>query len=57
MNRCGVLFCEGGQKPLERSSCTFSSGYGVCKALSTDSNTGTYELVRHGIKCEEGKVS
>ncbi|XP_015861616.2 disintegrin and metalloproteinase domain-containing protein 8 isoform X1 [Peromyscus maniculatus bairdii] len=56
MNRCGVLFCEGGQKPLERSSCTFSSGYGVCKALSTDSNTGTYELVRHGIKCEEGKV-
>ncbi|XP_036061099.1 disintegrin and metalloproteinase domain-containing protein 8 isoform X2 [Onychomys torridus] len=56
MNRCGVLYCEGGQKPHERSSCTFPSQYGVCNALSTDSNTGTYELVRQGTKCEEGKV-
>ncbi|XP_031244569.1 disintegrin and metalloproteinase domain-containing protein 8 [Mastomys coucha] len=56
INRCGVLLCEGGQKPLERSSCTFSSNYGICHALKTDSNTDTYELVLQGTKCEEGKV-
>lgn len=56
INRCGVLFCEGGQKPLERSSCTFSSHHGLCQALQTDSNTNTYELVLQGTKCEEGKV-
>ncbi|CAO2583750.1 Disintegrin and metalloproteinase domain-containing protein 8 [Lemmus lemmus] len=56
MNRCGVLYCEGGQKPLERASCTFSSHYGICHALHTDSNTDTYELVLQGTKCEEGKV-
>ncbi|XP_051049244.1 disintegrin and metalloproteinase domain-containing protein 8 isoform X3 [Phodopus roborovskii] len=56
MNRCGVLYCEGGQKPLERTSCTFSSRYGACQALSTDSNTGAYELVLQGTKCEEGKI-
>lgn len=56
INRCGVLFCEGGRKPLERSSCTFSSHHGLCQALQTDSNTNTYELVLQGTKCEEGKV-
>ncbi|ERE77988.1 disintegrin and metalloproteinase domain-containing protein 8 [Cricetulus griseus] len=56
MNRCGILYCEGGQKPLERSSCTFSSYYGVCQALNTDSNNGAYEMVLQGTKCEEGKV-
>ncbi|XP_021083713.1 disintegrin and metalloproteinase domain-containing protein 8 isoform X2 [Mesocricetus auratus] len=56
MNQCGVLYCEGGQKPLERSSCTFTSRGGVCRALNTDSNYGTYELVPQGTKCEEGKV-
>lgn len=56
INRCGVLFCEGGQKPLERSSCTFSSHHGLCQALQTDSNTNTYEFVLQGTKCEEGKV-
>lgn len=57
INRCGVLYCEGGQKPPERSSCTFSSNYEICHALHTDSNTETYELVLQGTKCEEGKVS
>lgn len=52
-----MLLCEGGQKPLERSSCTFSSNYGICHALKTDSNKDTYELVLQGTKCEEGKVS
>lgn len=56
INRCGVLYCEGGQKPLERSSCTFSSQYGTCHALQTESNTGIYEPVLPGTKCEEGKV-
>ncbi|XP_057635192.1 disintegrin and metalloproteinase domain-containing protein 8 isoform X1 [Chionomys nivalis] len=56
MNRCGVLYCEGGQKPLERSSCSFSTHHGICHALSTDSNPDTYELVLQGTKCEEGKV-
>ncbi|KAL1788337.1 disintegrin and metalloproteinase domain-containing protein 8 isoform X2 [Sigmodon hispidus] len=57
MNRCGTLYCEGGQKPRERASCTFSSRYGVCNALSTGaSTTDSYELVAQGTKCEEGKV-
>ncbi|KAH0507849.1 Disintegrin and metalloproteinase domain-containing protein 8 [Microtus ochrogaster] len=56
MNRCGVLYCEGGQKPLERSSCSFSTHHGICHALGTDSNPDTYELVLQGTKCEEGKV-
>ncbi|XP_076768846.1 disintegrin and metalloproteinase domain-containing protein 8 isoform X2 [Arvicanthis niloticus] len=56
INRCGVLYCEGGQKPPERSFCTLSSNHGICHALHTDSNTDTYELVLQGTKCEEGKV-
>lgn len=57
VNRCGVLYCEGGQKPPERYSCTFSSNHGICHALHTDSNTqDTYELVLQGTKCEDGKV-
>uniref|UniRef100_A0A8C5LC08 A disintegrin and metallopeptidase domain 8 n=1 Tax=Jaculus jaculus TaxID=51337 RepID=A0A8C5LC08_JACJA len=56
VNRCGVLYCAGGQKPPERGSCTFSSHMGVCHALLTDSNTDIYEPVLQGTKCEEGKV-
>nr|BAE33430.1 unnamed protein product [Mus musculus] len=56
INRCGALYCEGGQKPLERSFCTFSSNHGVCHALGTGSNIDTFELVLQGTKCEEGKV-
>uniref|UniRef100_A0A250YN66 Disintegrin and metalloproteinase domain-containing protein 8 n=1 Tax=Castor canadensis TaxID=51338 RepID=A0A250YN66_CASCN len=55
-NRCGVLYCTGGQKPLERGSCTFPSYQGTCQALLMDSSTETYEQVLEGTKCEEGKV-
>ncbi|XP_021108869.1 disintegrin and metalloproteinase domain-containing protein 8 isoform X2 [Heterocephalus glaber] len=55
-NRCGVLYCEGGQKPRERSSCNFNSHQGRCQALRVDTNTATYELVLEGTKCDEGKV-
>ncbi|XP_010618460.1 disintegrin and metalloproteinase domain-containing protein 8 [Fukomys damarensis] len=55
-NRCGVLYCTGGQKPRERSSCTFNSHRGLCQALQVDSNIAAYELVLEGTKCDEGKV-
>ncbi|XP_023564841.1 disintegrin and metalloproteinase domain-containing protein 8 [Octodon degus] len=56
MNRCGILYCEGGQKPMERSSCTFTSSRGACQALSVDSNSAAYESVAEGAKCGEEKV-
>ncbi|XP_012590271.1 PREDICTED: disintegrin and metalloproteinase domain-containing protein 8 [Condylura cristata] len=52
--RCGVLFCEGGQKPPERSSCTLTSGLAICQALGLDG--AAYEPVPEGTKCGEDKV-
>ncbi|KAM6182247.1 disintegrin and metalloproteinase domain-containing protein 8 [Erethizon dorsatum] len=56
MDRCGILYCEGGQKPRERYACTFNSYRGLCQALNLDGNTAAYELVLEGTKCDEGKV-
>ncbi|XP_012999031.1 disintegrin and metalloproteinase domain-containing protein 8 [Cavia porcellus] len=56
INRCGVLYCEGGQEPRGRFFCTLTSNWGHCRALNLDSNTAAYELVLEGTKCDDGKV-
>ncbi|XP_008588741.1 PREDICTED: disintegrin and metalloproteinase domain-containing protein 8 [Galeopterus variegatus] len=55
VNRCGVLYCEGGQKPPERSSCILTSHSAVCQALGMGADA-TYELVPEGTKCGKEKV-
>nr|XP_036867222.1 disintegrin and metalloproteinase domain-containing protein 8 isoform X1 [Manis javanica] len=52
---CGVLFCEGGWKPPERTSCTRSSHLASCQALGRVRST-QYEPVPEGTKCGEEKV-
>lgn len=54
--QCGILFCEGGQKPLERGSCTITPSSGVCQALELDGGSG-YEQVLEGTKCGDERVS
>ncbi|XP_037660862.1 disintegrin and metalloproteinase domain-containing protein 8 isoform X2 [Choloepus didactylus] len=54
-NKCGVLYCEGGQKPLERRSCSFSLPQAHCSALLTETSTA-YEAVPDGTRCGEQKV-
>lgn len=56
VNKCGILYCEGGQKPPERSSCSFASPAGTCQALVLEGGAG-YEPVPEGTKCGEEKVS
>lgn len=53
-NKCGTLLCENGEKPPERSSCTFTSR--ACQALALDGGSG-YEPVLEGTKCGEERVS
>lgn len=53
--KCGVLFCEGGRKPLERTSCTLTIRMGVCQALSLDDGTA-FEPVPEGTKCGHEQV-
>ncbi|XP_053440438.1 disintegrin and metalloproteinase domain-containing protein 8 isoform X2 [Nycticebus coucang] len=53
--KCGVLLCEGGRQPLERSTCTFNPSSVVCQALATD-NGVAYEMVPEGTKCGQEKV-
>lgn len=53
--QCGTLFCEGGQKPPERSSCTITT-YSACQALGLDDGSG-YEQVLEGTKCGDERVS
>ncbi|XP_057590735.1 disintegrin and metalloproteinase domain-containing protein 8 isoform X2 [Hippopotamus amphibius kiboko] len=55
VNKCGTLFCEGGQKPLERSSCTLTASSGGCQALVQDGGAA-YEPVPEGTKCGEEQV-
>ncbi|KAB0401511.1 hypothetical protein E2I00_002200, partial [Balaenoptera physalus] len=55
VNRCGTLFCEWGQKPPERSSCTLTSSSGDCQALVQDSSSA-YEPVPEGTKCGKEQV-
>lgn len=54
VNRCGTLFCEGGQPP-ERSSCTLTTSSGACQALVQDSSSA-YEPVPEGTKCGKEQV-
>ncbi|XP_036121531.1 disintegrin and metalloproteinase domain-containing protein 8 isoform X3 [Molossus molossus] len=54
--QCGILFCEGGQKPSERGSCTISPYRSVdCQALQLDGGSG-YERVLEGTKCGDERV-
>ncbi|XP_075390634.1 disintegrin and metalloproteinase domain-containing protein 8 isoform X3 [Tenrec ecaudatus] len=54
-DRCGVLFCRGGQKPKVRTSCILSASSGPCQALLTEDHKA-YEMVPVGTKCDQGKV-
>ncbi|XP_066211436.1 disintegrin and metalloproteinase domain-containing protein 8 isoform X2 [Saccopteryx leptura] len=54
-DKCGVLFCEGGQKPPERKSCTITSHSASCQALLLDGGSG-YEQVLEGTKCGDERV-
>lgn len=56
VNKCGVLYCEGGQKPPEQSSCTLTSSSAACQALVLEEGVG-YEPVPEGTKCGEERVS
>uniref|UniRef100_A0A8C9DC62 ADAM metallopeptidase domain 8 n=1 Tax=Panthera leo TaxID=9689 RepID=A0A8C9DC62_PANLE len=55
VNKCGVLYCEGGQKPPEQSSCTLTSSSAACQALVLEEGVG-YEPVPEGTKCGEERV-
>ncbi|XP_066879799.1 disintegrin and metalloproteinase domain-containing protein 8 isoform X2 [Kogia breviceps] len=55
VNKCGPLFCEGGLKPPERSSCTLTSSAGDCQALVQDSSSA-YEPVPEGTKCGREQI-
>nr|XP_008523831.1 PREDICTED: disintegrin and metalloproteinase domain-containing protein 8 isoform X2 [Equus przewalskii] len=55
VNKCGALYCQGGQKPPERTSCTFVYHSSTCQALGLDGGMG-YEQVPEGTQCGEGKV-
>ncbi|XP_023585836.1 disintegrin and metalloproteinase domain-containing protein 8 [Trichechus manatus latirostris] len=52
---CGILYCQGAQKPLQRSYCTITLSFGHCQALVTEDG-GAYETVPVGTRCGEGKV-
>ncbi|XP_025774058.1 disintegrin and metalloproteinase domain-containing protein 8 [Puma concolor] len=55
VNRCGVLYCEGGQKPPEQSSCTLTSSSAACQALVLEEGVG-YEPVPEGTRCGEERI-
>ncbi|XP_049501888.1 disintegrin and metalloproteinase domain-containing protein 8 isoform X2 [Panthera uncia] len=55
VNKCGVLYCEGGQKPPEQSSCTLTSSSAACQALVLEEGVG-YEPVPEGTKCGEERI-
>ncbi|XP_034842425.1 disintegrin and metalloproteinase domain-containing protein 8 isoform X2 [Mirounga leonina] len=55
VNNCGILYCEGGQKALERTYCTLTSHAGTCKALALEGGAG-YEPVPEGTKCGEQRI-
>nr|XP_025866515.1 disintegrin and metalloproteinase domain-containing protein 8 [Vulpes vulpes] len=55
VNKCGVLYCEGGQKPLERSACSLSFPTGTCQALVLEGGA-QYELVPEGTQCGEDRI-
>ncbi|OWK07739.1 hypothetical protein Celaphus_00008669 [Cervus elaphus hippelaphus] len=55
VNRCGTLFCEGGQEPPERGYCILTTSSGICRAVIQDGSTA-YEPVPKGTKCGEEQV-
>ncbi|CAK7300747.1 Disintegrin and metalloproteinase domain-containing protein 8 [Vulpes lagopus] len=55
VNKCGVLYCEGGQKPLERSACSLSFPTGTCQALVLEGGA-QYEPVPEGTQCGEDRI-
>lgn len=56
VNRCGFLFCEGGQKSPEKQSCTLTTFSATCQALVLSGGPG-YEPVPEGTMCGEKRVS
>ncbi|XP_036078536.1 disintegrin and metalloproteinase domain-containing protein 8 isoform X1 [Rousettus aegyptiacus] len=55
VNKCGVLLCEGGQKPRERGSCSVTTDSAPCQALVLESGSG-YEPVLDGTRCGKEQV-
>ncbi|XP_077733221.1 LOW QUALITY PROTEIN: disintegrin and metalloproteinase domain-containing protein 8 [Canis aureus] len=55
VNKCGILYCEGGQKPLERSSCAITFPTGTCQALVLEGGA-QYEPVPEGTRCGEDRI-
>nr|XP_019583878.1 PREDICTED: disintegrin and metalloproteinase domain-containing protein 8 isoform X1 [Rhinolophus sinicus] len=55
VNRCGVLFCEGGQQSPEKRSCTLTTVSATCQALDLSGGPG-YEPVPEGTRCGEKRV-
>ncbi|XP_011370886.1 disintegrin and metalloproteinase domain-containing protein 8 isoform X1 [Pteropus vampyrus] len=55
VNKCGVLLCEGGQKPPERGSCSVTADSALCQALVLESGSG-YEPVLDGTRCGQEQV-
>lgn len=52
---CEFLLCDGGQKPPERGSCTFTSSSATCQALNLDGGS-EFERVLEGTKCGDERV-
>ncbi|KAG5196151.1 hypothetical protein JEQ12_011787 [Ovis aries] len=52
VNKCGTLFCEGGQDPPEGRHCILTTPSGTCRAVVQDGSTA-YEPVPKGTKCGE----
>ncbi|XP_006880177.1 PREDICTED: disintegrin and metalloproteinase domain-containing protein 8 [Elephantulus edwardii] len=55
VDRCTILFCQGGQQPQMHGSCTIKPQGKHCQALFVEQG-GAYELVPVGTRCGEGKV-
>lgn len=55
VNKCGTLFCEGGQDPPEGRHCILTTPSGTCRAVVQDGSTA-YEPVPKGTKCGEEQV-
>ncbi|XP_068817594.1 disintegrin and metalloproteinase domain-containing protein 8 [Capricornis sumatraensis] len=55
VNKCGTLFCEGGQDPPEGRHCILTTLSGTCRAVVQDGSTA-YEPVPKGTKCGEEQV-
>ncbi|XP_054584908.1 disintegrin and metalloproteinase domain-containing protein 8 isoform X2 [Eptesicus fuscus] len=52
---CEFLLCDGGQKPPERGSCTFTFSSATCQALNLVGGS-EFERVLEGTKCGDERV-